>query len=92
MCEPDMVWRPKQEISHEKRCLLDAEIDGNVPALPPLGPDHPAIFNHRSTTQRPYSQTYPPRPTRPSYTPTTYRPARPTYRSTYGVPVGQPLG
>ena len=98
-----MVWRPKQELSHEKRCLLDGTIDGNVPALPPLGPEHPRLFNPRPTTQQPYTQTPPPRPTRPSYSPTTYKPSynvpthraptyKPTYNSGYGVPIGQPLG
>jgi hypothetical protein len=87
MCTPDMVWRPKQELSHEKRCLLDGTIDGNVPALPPLGPEHPRLFNPSPTTQRPYSQTPPPRPTHP----TTYtRP--PTYKPTYGAPRARPLG
>ena len=90
MCTPDMVWRPRQEISHEKRCLLDATIDGNVPALPPLGPEHPPIFNLPTTTQRTYTQTPPPRPTYPpTRRPPTYRP---TYKSAYGAPLGQPLG
>ena len=94
-CTPDMVWKPKQEISHEKRCLLDATIDDNVPALPPLGPEHPRLFNPRPTTQRPYPQTPPPRPTRPSYNipNTTRRPIyTPTYKSAYGIPRGRPLG
>ena len=100
MCTPDMVWKPKQEISHEKRCLLDSTTGGRGPAFQPLGPDHPRIFNPRSTTQRPYSQTPPPRPNRPTtynvpntnrrptYTPTYI----PTYKSAYGIPRGQPLG
>ena len=102
MCTPDMVWRPKQELSHEKRCLLDATIDGNVPALPPLGPEHPRLFNPRTTTQRPYSQTPPPRPTRPTtynVPKTTHRPTytrpptyKPTYKPTYGAPRARPLG
>ena len=71
MCTPDMVWRPKQEISHEKRCLLDSTADGRGPAFQPLGPKHPRLFNPRPTTQ----QTPPPRPTRPSYSPTTYKPS-----------------
>ena len=49
VCTPDMVWRPKQELSHKKRCLLDATYDGNVPALPPLGPEHPRLVNSRPT-------------------------------------------
>jgi len=102
MCTPDMVWRPKQSLSHEKRCLLDNAADGRGPAFEPLGPKHPRIFNPRPTTQQPYSQTPPPRPTRPSYRPTTYKPSynvptrpptyKPTYKSAYGVPRGQPLG
>ena len=95
MCTPDMVWRPKQEISHEKRCLLDATYDGNVPALPPLGPDHPRLYNPRPTTQQPYSQTPPPRPTRPSYNvPNLVRESTygvPAPRG-YGIPRSQPLG
>ena len=97
MCTPDMVWRPKQEISHEKRCLLDATIDGNVPALPPLGPEHPRIFNNPAPTYTPRytTQAPPPRPTRPSYNvPNLVR------ESTYGAPAprgygiarGEPLG
>ena len=98
MCTPDMVWRPKQEISHEKRCLLDSTADGRGPAFQPLGPKHPRLFNPRPTTQQTYTQTPPPRPTRPSYSPTTYKPSynvptyKPTYKSGYGVPRGQPLG
>ena len=98
MCTPDMVWRPKQSLSHEKRCLLDDAADGRGPAFEPLGPKHPRLFNPRPTTQKPYSQTPPPRPTRPSYRPTTYKPTyraptfKPTYNSGYGVPRGQPLG
>jgi len=97
-CTPDMVWKPKQEISHEKRCLLDATIDGNVPALPPLGPEHPRLFNPRTTTQRTYTQTPPPRPTRPTtynVPNTTRRPTYtrpPTYKPTYGAPRARPLG
>jgi len=107
MCTPDMVWRPKQEISHEKRCLLDSTIDGNVPALPPLGPEHPRIFNNpapvytpRYTTQRPtgYTQTPPPRPTRPSYNvpnlvrESTYGAPSPRAPRGYGTARGEPLG
>ena len=111
-----MVWRPKQSLSHEKRCLLDSAADGRGPAFAPLGPEHPRIFNKKPsthstsysapsyTTQRTpvYTQTAPPRPTRPSYRPTTYKPSynvptrpptyKPTYKSAYGVPRGQPLG
>ena len=28
MCKPDMVWIPKQEKTHNKRCLLDGTYDG----------------------------------------------------------------
>jgi len=28
MCEPDMCWIPKQEKTHNKRCLLDDDYDG----------------------------------------------------------------
>ena len=100
MCTPDMVWRPKQEISHEKRCLLDSTIDGNVPALPPLGPEHPRIFNNpapvytpRYTTQRPtgYTQTPPPRPTRPTYVAQRAPTYTPTYKPSYGVRRGRAL-
>ena len=94
-----MVWRPKQEISHEKRCLLDHTTDGNGPAFAPLGPEHPRLFNPRTTTQRPYSHTPPPRPTRPTTTynvpNTTHRPTYtrpPTYKPTYGAPRARPLG
>ena len=91
MCTPDMVWRPRQEISHEKRCLLDSTAEGRGPAFQPLGPEHPRLFNPRTTTQRPYSQTPPTRPTRPpTYTRTpTYKP---TYKPTYGAPRARPLG
>ena len=103
MCTPDMVWRPKQEISHEKRCLLDSSTDGSGPAFAPLGPEHPRIFNKptphtpRYTTQRPtgYYQTPPPRPTRPSYNvPNLVRESTygvPAPRG-YGIPRSQPLG
>ena len=70
-CTPDMVWRPKQDISHEKRCLLDATYDGNVPALPPLGPEHPRLLSpspnppNRPTSPHTFKPTYDaPRPTR----------------------------
>ena len=105
MCTPDMVWRPKQELSHEKRCLLDNAADGRGPAFEPLGPEHPRIFNKKPsthsnsysapsyTTQRTpvYTQTPPPRPTRPpTYNRTpTYKP---TYKPTYGAPRARPLG
>ena len=75
MCTPDMVWRPKQELSHEKRCLLDNAADGRGPAFEPLGPKHPRIFNTHSTTQqtKPYvpapAPYTPPRPVRPVYKP-----------------------
>ena len=91
-----MVWRPKQEISHEKRCLLDNAADGRGPAFEPLGPKHPRIFNPRPTTQQPYSQTPPPRPTRPSYNvpnlvkESTY--GAPAPRGGYGIPRAQALG
>ena len=105
MCTPDMVWRPKQEISHEKRCLLDNAADGRGPAFEPLGPKHPRIFNNPAPTQTPryttqrstgYNQTPPPRPTRPSYNvpnlvqESTY--GAPAPRGGYGIPRGQPLG
>ena len=77
MCTPDVVWKPKQELSHEKRCLLDATIDGNVPALPPLGPEHPRLFNPRTTRPPTYTRT-------PTY--------KPTYKPTYGAPRARPLG
>jgi hypothetical protein len=97
MCTPDMVWRPKQEISHEKRCLLDSTSQGSGPAFAPLGPDHPRIFNNKprytTQTQRP---SYAPNPTpRPSYNvPTLVR--EPTYAAPaargYGSPRSEPLG
>ena len=95
MCTPDMVWRPKQSLSHEKRCLLDNAADGRGPAFAPLGPEHPRIFNSKPsthstsysapsyTTQRTpvYTQTPPPRPARPSYNvPNLVK------ESTYGAP------
>ena len=101
MCTPDMVWRPKQEISHEKRCLLDSTTDGSGPAFAPLGPDHPRIFNERprytTQTQRPtvYTPNPTPRPVRPSYNvpnlvrESTY--AAPAPRG-YGRPISEPLG
>jgi len=100
ICTPDMVWRPKQEISHEKRCLLDATIDGNVPALPPLGPEHPRIFNNPAPTYTPRytTQAPPPRPTRPSYNvpnlvrESTYGAPSPRAPRGYGTARGEPLG
>jgi len=88
------------------RKFWDTYFESCGPAFQPLGPDHPRLFNPRFTTQRPYSQTPPPRPThpttynvpnttrRPTYTrPPTYKPTyRPTYKSGYGVPIAQPLG
>merc|ERR1712008_449119 len=91
MCTPDMVWRPKQEISHEKRCLLDTTT-GNGPAFAPLGPNHPRLFNPRPITQRPYTQTPSPRPTRPTYVAQRAPTYKPTYKPTYGVRRGQALG
>lgn len=99
MCTPDMVWRPKQEISHEKRCLLDSTSQGSGPAFAPLGPDHPRIFNkprYTTQTQRPsYAPNPTPRPVRPSYNvPTLVR--EPTYAAPaargYGSPRSEPLG
>ena len=92
MCTPDMVWRPKQEISHEKRCLLDNAADGRGPAFQPLGPKHPRLFNPRPTTQQPYTQTPPPRPTRPTYVAQRAPTYKPTYKPTYGVRRGRALG
>jgi hypothetical protein len=33
-CTTDMVWVPYQDKLHEKRCLLDTNIDGTVPRAP----------------------------------------------------------
>ena len=78
------------------RKFWDTYFESCGPAFQPLGPDHPRLFNPRPTTQRPYSQTPPPRPTRPTtynVPNTTRRPTyTPTYKSAYGIPRGQPLG
>ena len=97
-----MVWRPKQEISHEKRCLLDSDTDGRGPAFEPLGPNHPRIFNERpryaTQTQRP-TPVYIPNPTTRPVRPSNNVPnlvrestyAVPAPRG-YGRPISEPLG
>ena len=103
MCTEDMVWRPKQEISHEKRCLLDSTTEGNGPAFAPLGPKHPRIFEKPIYTpitkqNTGYTQTPPPRPVRPSYNvpnlvrESTYGAPSPRAPRGYGIPKGEPLG
>ena len=80
-CKPDMVWIPHQERLHEKRCLLDPEIDGRVPYAPPIGPKTP-VYYPPATTKKP---TYLP-PTKSSGYGVPKAPVYGPPATSYGVP------